>query len=41
MITRAVEVRPGYHDMASGAQVHLPGQWLILKRQGRVPSVRF
>ena len=34
IIARAVEVRPGYHDRASGPQVHLPGQWIILKHQG-------
>ena len=41
IIARAVEVRLGYHDRASRPWVHLPGQWIILKRQGRVPSLRF
>ena len=41
IIARAVEVRPGYRDRASGPRVHLPGQWIILKCQGRVPSLKF
>ena len=41
MIARAVEECPGYCNRASGPWVHLPGQWLILTCQGRVPSLRF
>ena len=41
IIAGAVEASLGYHDRAYGSQVHLPGQWLILKHQGKVPSFRF
>ena len=40
IIARATEACPRYHDRASGLRVHLPGQWLILKYQDRVPSFK-